>query len=678
MPVLSTRGSLSIKGFGFAGGSVPDPVTSTLGSGSNIFVFPTNDGAIDVRWVLPTYTGSIPLSGIKIDVSENSVLKNTILLPVSTTYTYPLVPEPIAPVGEASFTEPGTYTWTAPFGVTSISAVCVGGGGNTVATDGSAGGGGGGLGYKNELSVTPGSTYTVVVGGPSQDSYFISTETVRGGGGGNGTQTTGGAGGTFTGDGGGNGGRGGNSGIDFNGGGGGGAGGYLGAGGPEVSIFDTRLQSDVYAVTLTGIWSPFMDAHAVWASDNASSFSRTYTVNFPYTTHYLFTYAVDNIMNVNLDGVSIISYEGFRANPPASQLILVTAGNHVINITATDTGGPEGVALTIDSTVGGGDGGAGGDAVDSGGGARPGGGGGGVGLLGAGSDGVGGSGGGDGANGASGQGGAGGGGEAGYSLAPGVGGGGGSGGESGATNTGLPRSGMAGGNYGGGASGNGNSTETPQTAGSGAVRLIWGPGRSFPSTDTGNLAEVLPEVGAILDRTYTFDISAGNAVGYSVPKSDSGTSRDYALEVAVSVIDECSVAAGTIQSSWLTFRQNWPDREFFILQPESGPYGSYTVANLKIPAEYTSDPLAYPPIAVIEDGGDTSQRLDWFALMNLSTKPAGTIISLSIDNSGSMTTALVRASYDLFKINCSLAGFVVREVPMSGENWVSGQNVSLQ
>lgn len=64
---------------------------------------------------------------------------------------------------------PGTYTFIVPAGVTSVCMVAVGAGAGA-ASDvdglGSAycGGGGGGLVYQNNVSVTPGATYTVVVG----------------------------------------------------------------------------------------------------------------------------------------------------------------------------------------------------------------------------------------------------------------------------------------------------------------------------------------------------------------------------------------------------------------------------------------------------------------------------------------------------------------------------------
>ena len=152
-----------------------------------------------------------------------------------------------------------TYSWTAPAGVTSVSVVAVGGGGGGHQPVGGQhqygiGGGGGGLGYKNNISVTAGQSYTVKVGGrgnrgptpgsdptstsPNKgDSYFIDASTVRGGGGeGGNTTNRGGNGGDYTGDGGGSGGRGGDS-VTAGGGkgGGGGAGGYAGNGGNGIN-----------------------------------------------------------------------------------------------------------------------------------------------------------------------------------------------------------------------------------------------------------------------------------------------------------------------------------------------------------------------------------------------------------------------------------------------------------
>lgn len=88
---------------------------------------------------------------------------------------------PVVVVGQQEYTTPGTYSWVAPSGVTSVSAVVVGAGGFNY--------GGGSLRYKNNITVVPGNSYTVVAGSNSCrnigcNSYFIGTTTLlaRGGG----------------------------------------------------------------------------------------------------------------------------------------------------------------------------------------------------------------------------------------------------------------------------------------------------------------------------------------------------------------------------------------------------------------------------------------------------------------------------------------------------------------
>jgi hypothetical protein len=64
-----------------------------------------------------------------------------------------------------AFGNTGTYSWTVPAGVTSISVAGVGGGGGgSQKSAGGTGGAGGQLKYVNNIPVTPGDIYTVVVG----------------------------------------------------------------------------------------------------------------------------------------------------------------------------------------------------------------------------------------------------------------------------------------------------------------------------------------------------------------------------------------------------------------------------------------------------------------------------------------------------------------------------------
>jgi hypothetical protein len=158
--------------------------------------------------------------------------------------------------GEAVYDIPGTYSWTCPDGVTSVCAVAIGGGGGS---DGGpttyTGGGGGGLGYRNNISVTPGQNYHVAVGaggrgaqadlaGNGGNSSFHDLARGLGGKRGRSVSTSssqsGGAGGSYFGDGGGVGGTSGTissiygssaSSLGRTSGGGSGAGGYGASGG---------------------------------------------------------------------------------------------------------------------------------------------------------------------------------------------------------------------------------------------------------------------------------------------------------------------------------------------------------------------------------------------------------------------------------------------------------------
>ncbi len=213
--------------------------------------FTTKNADININVGNTTNTLETKISNSKIPIHDSSTF-NFLGSSVNVNYPFTRADFSIAdannPVFNQSFTTPGTHSWTAPAGVTSVSVVAVGSGGTGGYQWSSGGGGGGGLGYKNNISVTPGQSYTVEVGdsGPTlvsnatsstamgNNSYFISDTTVCGfGAGRGGTDSTGsgkgGYGGGYTGDGGGRGGNGGYDGSWTRA--GGGAGGYSGRGG---------------------------------------------------------------------------------------------------------------------------------------------------------------------------------------------------------------------------------------------------------------------------------------------------------------------------------------------------------------------------------------------------------------------------------------------------------------
>ena len=152
------------------------------------------------------------------------------------------------PRGESTYTIPGTFSWVCPAGVTSVSVVCVGAGGCPIPRNGGySSAGGGALAWANNITVTPGTSYSIVVGDVAPDAPWDTSipsgsssafGRIAGGGysgaisyGGNGGSPSGTVG---TSQGGGNGGKGG----DGNTSGGGGAGGYSGDGGLGGSLYN--------------------------------------------------------------------------------------------------------------------------------------------------------------------------------------------------------------------------------------------------------------------------------------------------------------------------------------------------------------------------------------------------------------------------------------------------------
>ena len=172
--------------------------------------------------------------------------------------------QPTTATGTQQYTSYGSYSWVCPEGVFDVSVVCIGAGGGGYDGWANPAGGGAGLGWKNDIPVVPGTTYSVQVGegGYSYNetganafggtfrteggvSYFKDATTVAGYGGGN--QSVGQArgpssnqtGGGFVGDGGGAGGHANN----YQG--GGGAGGYGGRGGNGTETSWTGWNTDL-------------------------------------------------------------------------------------------------------------------------------------------------------------------------------------------------------------------------------------------------------------------------------------------------------------------------------------------------------------------------------------------------------------------------------------------------
>jgi 3D (Asp-Asp-Asp) domain-containing protein len=169
---------------------------------------PESFGVFDVdgSWQAKRYTGTYGTNGYYLPFSDdrNSTTLSSDTSGNNNNWTAVGIAPPVPSATNAPnvlyYGNPGTYTWTAPTGVTSVNYLVVagggGGGGNfhTVATGG--GGGAGGM-LAGTLSVTPGTSYTVTVGNGGAggtggagtngtngtNSVFASLTSVGGGGG---------------------------------------------------------------------------------------------------------------------------------------------------------------------------------------------------------------------------------------------------------------------------------------------------------------------------------------------------------------------------------------------------------------------------------------------------------------------------------------------------------------
>jgi len=221
-------------------------VAPAFNGGTPIISYTGNANTVSYVTVSRSGSGNIAITGLTGDTSyafrvlatnaEGNSLPSTATFATTTA---------AVDTGQIAYGIAGSYTWVAPALTTSVSVVAIGAGGGYSSPPGAYNnaGGGGGLGYKNNIPVSPGTPYTVVVGaggtsattGLGGNSYFIGNPTVSGGGGTAGTPRRGGG---YTGD---SGGYGGNAGVSsstlgapgngYGSAGAGGAGGYTGPGG---------------------------------------------------------------------------------------------------------------------------------------------------------------------------------------------------------------------------------------------------------------------------------------------------------------------------------------------------------------------------------------------------------------------------------------------------------------
>jgi hypothetical protein len=173
------QGDLSLPYWVSAGKTIGFSVNAISAS---VLEFNIDSNELQFNQVLHlTTSGTVP-TGKAWKIEAIGLGPNSSAIPTSgfsTTATPEIFTSPV------TFSNPGTYSWIVPPGVTNICVEAWGGGGDggaggSIFGNGGAGGGGGAYGY-DCFSVVPGASYTLTVGGPGQASSLGTLITANGG-----------------------------------------------------------------------------------------------------------------------------------------------------------------------------------------------------------------------------------------------------------------------------------------------------------------------------------------------------------------------------------------------------------------------------------------------------------------------------------------------------------------
>ena len=85
----------------------------------------------------------------------------------------------------------------------------------------------------------------------------------------------------------------------------------------------------------------------------------------------------------------------------------------------------------------------------------------------------------------------------------------------------------------------------------------------------------------------------------------------------------------------------------------------------------------FGPIRVNRDNNVAASASDWYTICNLDKVPNNSKVALFIDNSGSMTTGTVQASYDLLVSKLNARGITFITVENQSEDWISDFDTTL-
>lgn len=147
----------------------------------------------------------------------------------------------------------------------------------------------------------------------------------------------------------------------------------------------------------------------------------------------------------------------------------------------------------------------------------------------------------------------------------------------------------------------------------------------------------------------------------------------------IAVIDETEVqqTPESINAAWLDFSAAFPRRKLYLLTPRiftpGEDFGTFDPAwQIYLPENPGNSFIG--PFNVRRDNGKVDYADDWYAICDLDRLLNNSSIALFIDNSGSMNTRVVQASYDLLLSRLEARGINVITVTGADEDYITPFN----
>ena len=120
-----------------------------------------------------------------------------------------------------------------------------------------------------------------------------------------------------------------------------------------------------------------------------------------------------------------------------------------------------------------------------------------------------------------------------------------------------------------------------------------------------------------------------------------------------------------IESFYVEFRYNSATSNLLAISP------TIAVNDTSREPGSAASGFTFGPVIVNRDNGNPDNITDWYKLCNIDDIPDGSSIALFIDNSGSMRTSTVQASYDAFVAKLNERNITITTVTNSNEDWIT-------